>query len=448
MTTLRTALRQRRTLPLAFYLLAVGALFTDLAVSKALAQSPAQLNAAHGIGALDIRPSATLLLPYWEVELDGDESLLVRVRNTSSESTLAHVSLWTDMARPTLNFHIYLTGFDTVLLDLAQLFNQGLLPTTGPSVTDPGPYSLPNQEFPGCSFPLPSILPEALRGYIRALHTGQAAPAGFPNTGLCGASLPGDGRARGFLLINVVDACSSGFPDQLGFFVDGGSGIAINDNRLWGEYLWQDSANSLGLSDPLVAIEARSSVAGGFWDAQDHTFYARYLNQSAIDNREPLATTWALGYTRGDAEGEGPTELLCWRDSGLDDSFFFPCSQDPDQDAVSPYRLAQSRLVVFDQEENLVELPGEPFSPPNDPDFFAICPFATNRVNLSDVPMLFPEGWMYLDLNTSSGALSDPIKQSHVTVVNTRSGSTHGAHVATPLDNALAPVEDPFPEQN
>src|SRR5687767_3734241 len=66
------------------------------------------------IGTIDQVPAATLLLPYFEVDLDNPTGVttLLSINNASATAILAHVVLWTDLSVPTLAFDVYLTGFD------------------------------------------------------------------------------------------------------------------------------------------------------------------------------------------------------------------------------------------------------------------------------------------------------------------------------------------------
>ncbi|MCB1032276.1 MAG: hypothetical protein KDD47_00390, partial [Acidobacteria bacterium] len=92
------------------------------------------------IGAIDAVPAATLLLPYFEVGLEScveQPTTLFSVNNASAAPVVAHVTLWTKLARPTLDFDIYLTGYDVFTVNLADLFIHGTLPQTGPNF-DPG----------------------------------------------------------------------------------------------------------------------------------------------------------------------------------------------------------------------------------------------------------------------------------------------------------------------
>src|SRR5262249_6781405 len=90
---------------------------------------------AHPIAAvvctLDRVPAATLLLPYFEVDLDrpNGRTTLMSVVNASGQPRLAHVVLWTDLGVPTLTLDLFLTGYDVQTLNLRDLF-AGRLPQT------------------------------------------------------------------------------------------------------------------------------------------------------------------------------------------------------------------------------------------------------------------------------------------------------------------------------
>ena len=396
------------------------------------------------IGAIDNVPAATLLVPYFQVGLDssGDTTTtLFSVNNASAAPVVAHVTLWTKLARPTLDFDIYLTGFDVVTVNLADLFFNGVIPRTGPGVEQPSPgsFSLPDAVPPACAFPLPGNIPANLLAYIRNLHTGLAAPAGFDNAGLCGAPSQGiataaDGVATGYITIDAVNDCSLLFPGNPGYFADGGTGIASNRNVLWGDYFLVDPINNFAQGDSLVHIEAMDSVQAGFWTPGDYTFYGRYVSFDASDNREPLATVWASRYFAGTIGAfNDDSDIICWRDSGLDDSFFFTCGTTP-----SPYPLSQNQIVIFDEQENPLVVEGSPFSPPPIIEGVLPCSCATTRANANDFGTIFDFGWFYMNLNTTTGAIPDPIKQSHVTTLHSASGLFSVGSEAVHLDSALS----------
>src|SRR3954453_16150880 len=72
---------------------------------------------------IDVSPAATLLLPYFEVDLSNPNGLttLVSVNNSSAQAVLAHVTIWSDLSVPVLAFNIYLTGYDVQTINLRDI---------------------------------------------------------------------------------------------------------------------------------------------------------------------------------------------------------------------------------------------------------------------------------------------------------------------------------------
>ncbi|MCB1034508.1 MAG: hypothetical protein KDD47_11815, partial [Acidobacteria bacterium] len=239
----------------------------------------------------------------------------------------------------------------------------------------------------------------------------------------------------------VVNDCSLLFPGNPGYFGDGGTGIASNLNAIWGDYFLVDPAADLAHGDSLVHVEAYSSVQEGFWEPGDYTFYGRYHSFDARDNREPLTGTWLARYFTAEPPRGGfttPTTFLCWRDSGLNDSFFFTCGTFP-----NPYPLSQNGGAFFDEQENPTLGMSFPFSPIPVALDLLYCPGATFRLSSSvfrpseALPVFYETGWFFLNLNTSSGSVSDPIKQSYLTTVHQASGTFSVGFPAIGLGSAL-----------
>ena len=130
---------------------------TTLTAVLVLAVTTAAVPAVAAVGALDEVPAATLLVPYFEVDLsptyDGPVTIF-SIGNASATAVLAHVTLWTDRAVPTHAFDIYLTGYDLEFVDLRLLFD-GITPVTADAGADPsdvvGPHGAFSQDinFPG-----------------------------------------------------------------------------------------------------------------------------------------------------------------------------------------------------------------------------------------------------------------------------------------------------------
>ncbi|HEV7506116.1 MAG TPA: hypothetical protein VGS07_14500 [Thermoanaerobaculia bacterium] len=66
------------------------------------------------IGTIDNVPAATLLLPYFEVDIahPGGVNTFFSINNALATAVLAHVTIWSDQSIPVLDFDVYLTGYD------------------------------------------------------------------------------------------------------------------------------------------------------------------------------------------------------------------------------------------------------------------------------------------------------------------------------------------------
>lgn len=295
--------------------------------------------AAAEICAVDRAPGATVLLPYFEVDLThglSGETTLFELQNALPKSVLARVTLWTDLGVPTYAFDVHLTGYDVQSFNLRDLF-VGLAPVTGPA-TRRGELSLPGELFEGCGDEIEVELPVQ---HLRAAHTGAAVPV-FGN--LCAGRDLGDGRARGYLTADVVGACGEPFfPSDPGYF--GPDGIARYDNALWGTYMYVDPLENYAQAENLVRLEADPEAFG----AGDRTFYGRYHGHSGIDAREPLPPAWAVRSLSGGGFDAG-TEWVTWRETP-GPPLPFACGSTPEW-----YPLPLSQLVGFDEEENPTDL--------------------------------------------------------------------------------------------
>src|SRR4030095_11251015 len=89
---------------------------------------------------IDDVPAATLLLPYFEVDLTNPNGVttLFSVNNASDTAILAHVVVWSDLSVPVLDFNIYLTGYDVQTINLRDIFVSGILPRTASAAQDTG----------------------------------------------------------------------------------------------------------------------------------------------------------------------------------------------------------------------------------------------------------------------------------------------------------------------
>ncbi|HEX2224565.1 MAG TPA: hypothetical protein VHN15_10200, partial [Thermoanaerobaculia bacterium] len=208
--------------------------------------------AAADIGTVDDVPAATLLLPYFDVDLDNPQGIttLFSVNNASATAVLAHVVLWSDLSVPVLDFNVYLTGYDVQTINLRDILVSGLMPRTASDAQDPADTISPQGRFSqdinfaSCAgqLPLPN-LPAAFITHLQNALTGQSSTV-LGNR--CAGQNKGDRIARGYVTVDTVSNCTLRFPGDAGYFAAGGSGDATNQNVLWGDYFYlipgEDSA--------------------------------------------------------------------------------------------------------------------------------------------------------------------------------------------------------------
>jgi hypothetical protein len=354
------------------------------------------------------RPAATLLLPYFEVDLDNAQGMttLFSVSNASASALLARVTLWSDLGIPVFGFDVYLTGFDTQTINIRDLF-EGRAPytaTDGQDFTDrispQGPVSQ-DINFASCTGILgtfgqnPGVAPidPIYLPYLRSALTG--GPSSF-HAGRCvGRNLGTPGVARGYVTVDSVTQCSYLFPSDVGYF---SGGVADTRNILFGEYQYIDPSQDYAVGDSLVHIFALPfgdpEVAPG-----NYTFYGRFAFWTGVDRREPLATNFATRFVspkdfktvakaRRRAIMPPATELLVWRDPKVATATSFACSSA----GPSWYPLNHEAVRAFDEQEGTeaIAAPAQLF------------PAATQRVSVATtaLPTSFASGWLFLNLNT------------------------------------------------
>ncbi len=394
-------------------------------------------------------PAATLLLPYFEVQLNkkiGGKSsginTIFSINNASATAVLAHVTIWSDLAVPITVFNVYLTGYDTQTVDMFEVLN-GHLPRTASNGQDPGDL-ISNQgsisqdiNFASCGgqLPYPDPLPAETITFLRETLTGN--PIQLLPGKCAGRKLPDKKlTARGYVTVDVVNNCTLRFPSDPGYFVGGGFGDATNQNVLWGDYVYVNKSKKVGRGDALIHIQAsatdpETSVPG------EYTFYSRYVASIAADNRQPLSTTFAGRFVNVPKHPVFPTgtSVIAWRDTKRSQTFF-NCGTLP-----TPFPLSQEGIVVFDEQEN-PEIPQGPPIPP----FFdtSIAPFPAaaqiTKIGGPDFPVSSSSGWVYLNLNTATldfSPVEDPAAaQAAVSMVLESKGKYSAGYRAITLDSA------------
>ena len=395
---------------------------------------------------IDDVPAATLLLPYFEVDLTNPNGVttLFSVNNASATAVLAHIVVWSDLTVPVLDFNIYLTGYDVQTINLRDIIVSGILPRTASDGQDPNDTISPQGDFSqdinfaSCAGQLPPPnLPASFISHLQLSLTGQSSPI-LGNR--CAGRALGDNIARGYVTVDTVNNCTLRFPGDPGYFAPGGTGDVTNQNVLWGDYFYVNPGENFAQGETLVHVEAdalnpETSVAG------EYTFYGRYVAWTAADNREPLATNFAARFVNGGAF-DGGTQFICWRDSKVNQAPF-TC---PALAGVRPpwFALGQEGLVIFDEQENPDVPTAFPVSPQPPTTTNLLCPAEAQRTVIggASFPVIFDFGWIYANLNQTNATAGanppeDPLaSQAWLTTVMDAQGRFSVGFDAIQLDSA------------
>ena len=394
------------------------------------------------IGTVDDVPAASLLLPYFEVDLDDPSGVttLMSINNASASAVLVHVTVWTDLSVHVLDFNVYLTGYDVQSINLRDVIVQGNLPVTASVGQDPsdsispqGPISQ-DINFASCSGILAydnPALDATYLDHVQSSLTGQPSTVFFG--GSCAGVDHGDRIARGYVTADTVNACSLDFPGDVGYFLPGGTGVATNQNVIWGDYFYVNPGENFAQGETLVHLEADALLGPA-----NYTFYSR-LAPGGADNREALSNVFAVRYLNGGAF-DGGTSLLVWRDSKRIINPFNCALVAP-----APFELSQNQVVVFDEEENLEVPEGCTISPCPTTSGITPFPWETQRTHVSSValPTTYEFGWVYLNLNSTvvgSVIPFEPLMQNWVTAVMDAKGTMSVGFTAVQLSNVTDPA--------
>ena len=426
---------------------------------------------------VDAVPAATLLLPYFAVDLDDPQGFntVFSINNASAPPALAHVSVWTDWSQPILDFDVFLTGYDVQTVNLYKVFAKGHLPTTADEQSDPLDLISPHDIHPEWDGSFPQTAANASVDcinifplFVNPVRQGtrladlQAKCTGAPIDGACFGATHADGLCRGYITIDSVDTCSLIFPNDDDYFTDGvNPAVANNNNVLWGDYFIVNQNSDSANGDNLVHIEATDAPA---WDT-GYTFYGRYsVPALTIDGREPLGTAWGVRYFDGVGGFDGGTNLSVWRDATVNDidDAGYVCAAPGGAGGPEWHPLNETEVVAFDEEEAWEELcgtifggQGPPVSPPDVPvDEDPVCfPLETQSVAVGEgfLDPTFASGWLFLNLNVGiDGAFAnfdlDPgsdgaLAQSYVSATHTALGRFSVGLAGIELESACDDVE-------
>lgn len=390
---------------------------------------------------ISLLPAATLLLPYFEVDVASTpgtgETTIMTVTNTSHLPQAARVTLWTDLGYPAMNFNVYLTGYDVLSINLFDVIRRGQIAPedgTGSDVSPVGELSGtgPETEFDNTLLneascvDLPVQLPQVyINRMMQAFTTGKVPAAGsaFPGCDNIGTT---HANAVGYVTLDVVGSCGVTLPTESGYFT---SDIRY-DNVLVGDYIQVNGSEDYAQINTMVHI--RAVPEGGESAAPvnnlPRSFYSRYQTgpSSTADRRQPLPSTFAGRWISG-GPAEFETAYKIWRE-GMS-AATVACADFPGNNVTA------REIVRFDEEEN-----PETLAPSSGPVVRPILPSTSLQSSDDDI---FPPttgdavaGWMYFNLDDVT---ADSIARQNWVVVSMRSeGRFSGDMDAQALGNGCS----------
>ncbi len=294
-------------------------------------------------------PAASLLLPYFEVDATAPPASAVNtvftVINTSRFPQIVHVTIWTDLGFPVLNYPMFLTGYDTQSTSMYEVIARGNVPLTSPGWSN-GSASADNGANPNflednlCNMVGGTVTRELRLRNQRLLTTGVG-------DGGCRVGRE-HANASGYVTVDVVNSCAKIDPTQPEYWTK----LILFDNVLTGDYERVNpnvtTGNYAGGS-PMVHIRAVPEGGPAGEVAQvpfPYTFYDRYLPADArkMDRRQPLPSVFAARFIEGGSTGFR-TNLMVWRE-GLTGATREECVYTKNESM--PVRS----IVRFDEHEN------------------------------------------------------------------------------------------------
>ena len=390
---------------------------------------------------IGVAPAATLLLPYFEVDVENGTGTtsLFSVTNTGERAQVARVTLWTDRAYPVLTFDIYLTGYDVQSINLFDVIGRGMIGGgrgTGTTVSPKGDRSRgsPLVDRNTCGA-LPTRIDQPLLARLQAALRDGVVPE-------CDVAGNAHEHAIGYATIDVVGNCTARGPlDPLYFSQD-----IRYENALIGDYVQLSPMEGLARGAPMVHIRAlpeggtpRIRLPGPL-PRLEKTFYGRFQKTSDphLDARQPLPSTFAVRWINGGAGGF-QTRLMIWRNGYTGQGA--ACG---DYERNGEIEVAES--VSFDEDENGLGVSTYEFPNPF-PVFEDIVLPATSLVAAGDADV-FPQetffdstsGWLYLNLDDEDGEDGRGAQQNWVVATMHAEGRFSVALDAAVLGNSCSPA--------
>ncbi|MDQ3283611.1 MAG: hypothetical protein M3Q69_19590 [Acidobacteriota bacterium] len=390
---------------------------------------------------IGLAPAATLLLPYFEVDLGSrsGENTIFTITNTAANDQIAHVTIWTDYAYPVLSFDLFLTGYDAQGINLYDLLVLGRIAPpfgTGTTVSYRGDFSGANPalNLAQCDT-ISSVPPNTLTRVQQALTVGRV-----PGCDIVGSDKRPSRRATGYATIDVVSACRSQLTPADPAYYDG---MLRYDNVLTGDYQQINVSQNFAQGSPLVHIRAiPEGGTAGERAANPHlykvnfprTFYGRYQSgASTVSNaRQPLPTVFAARWIAGGTVTFN-TDMIIWREATAGPNA--PCAAYGEVPSFA-------ETATFDAEESVAG-------------FVSFCPVTcldleprlasagrystTDRYVFPRAPRASLTGWIYLNL--ARRAPRQPL-QAWVAISMRAEGRYSATLDAAMLGNGCSPAAD------
>ena len=398
--------------------------FFVIALALALTAGAAYANYC----ARDYVPAATLLVPYAVVDMIGSTpdpngySTLLTVTNVSSDAQLIHITVWSALSEPIVDWDEVLTGYDVWNINFRDMltghfdyFDTGLgtgfwsgsastTPVTpfGPATNNgwattlTAPRDVEQVWGNGtCYFPY-GYHPEYGTGIVAGLRADIFAPA---YQYYCAAQNPRlvanyvdwqinidpDDALFFYVTVDAVDFCSTNFPNSAAYWASGT--IPDEDNVLLGEVYYINFTANLSEAIPAVHLEYDPQAAN---NPNISTFYELAVGgvASVYDGLEPLATAFAFRYYNS---GGISSNLMLWKSQYEFTPYYW------DVDACGHYAY-----YAWDENEKSRTRSGGPsgFDRP-EPN---VIPFETQKVPMTQsnwTGLMSGNGWMLLVFDPS-----------------------------------------------
>lgn len=394
--------------------------------------------------AFDPAPAVTLLFPFVVFDynnMDQGANTLFAITNVSDEAQIVHITIWSDLSEPVLDFNVVLSGYDVQTINLRDILKDGQLPITATqtvSATDPG-YSV-DGDVPQDDGPVSNdnanwvdnILPDAEGTVALNANCPQTANPGrytqkldnedlatleyyftlSQNVGRVQLDHCGTGTATYtpeiktwwdlrdateptwmYITADIVTTCNRDFPDTAPYW---DAAMVRYENVLIGDVFYLNDLANFSEAQNAVHLEADVDLASvaTMTPLGPISFYHRYTSPPTLtpDFREPLPTAWAIRYIGAEVSAMD-THIRVFKASTN-----FPTIQDLTIHTDGTLRAHDCEAYTYfawDEDEGVTTTTNDPWSDPEDPaNLWNILPLETQEVEVDDFRTPGANGWM------------------------------------------------------